>query len=59
LKAKGIDVDMSNAGVSGEPLPAAATGSTWSIRTPEAVILKLGANDALPRTSIPSSPAPR
>jgi acyl-CoA thioesterase I len=48
LKAKGIDVDMTNAGVSGDTSSGGRDRLDWSV--PEgtaAVILELGANDAL------------
>jgi len=48
LKDKGIDVDMINAGVSGDTTSAGLARLDWSV--PEgttAVILELGANDAL------------
>jgi acyl-CoA thioesterase I len=48
LKAKGIDVDMINAGVSGDTTSGGRDRLDWSV--PEgtgAVILELGANDAL------------
>jgi acyl-CoA thioesterase-1 len=48
LKDKGIDVDMINAGVSGDTTSAGLERLDWSV--PEgttAVILELGANDAL------------
>jgi acyl-CoA thioesterase-1 len=48
LKAKGIDVDMSNAGVSGDTTSGGRDRLDWSVpEGTEAVILELGANDAL------------
>jgi acyl-CoA thioesterase-1 len=48
LKAKGIDVDMSNAGVSGDTSSGGRDRLDWSVpEGTEAVILELGANDAL------------
>jgi acyl-CoA thioesterase-1 len=48
LKAKGIDVDMINAGVSGDTTSGGRDRLDWSIpEGTEAVILELGANDAL------------
>src|ERR1700710_1834311 len=48
LKAKGIDVDMINAGVSGDTASGGRDRLDWSIpEGTEAVILELGANDAL------------
>jgi acyl-CoA thioesterase I len=48
LKAKGIDVDMINAGVSGDTSSGGRDRLDWSIpEGTEAVILELGANDAL------------
>jgi acyl-CoA thioesterase-1 len=48
LKAKGIDVDMSNAGVSGDTSSGGRDRLDWSVPDgTEAVILELGANDAL------------
>jgi acyl-CoA thioesterase-1 len=48
LKAKGIDVDMINAGVSGDTASGGRDRLDWSIPDgTEAVILELGANDAL------------
>jgi acyl-CoA thioesterase-1 len=48
LKAKGIDVDMTNAGVSGDTSSGGRDRLDWSVPDgTEAVILELGANDAL------------
>jgi acyl-CoA thioesterase-1 len=48
LKAKGIDVDMINAGVSGDTSSGGRDRVDWSVpEGTEAVILELGANDAL------------
>jgi acyl-CoA thioesterase-1 len=48
LKAKGIDVDMSNAGVSGDTSSGGRDRLDWSVpEGTEAVMLELGANDAL------------
>jgi acyl-CoA thioesterase-1 len=48
LKAKGIDVDMINAGVSGDTASGGRDRLDWSVPDgTEAVILELGANDAL------------
>jgi acyl-CoA thioesterase-1 len=48
LKAKGIDVDMVNAGVSGDTTSGGRDRLDWSVPDgTEAVILELGANDAL------------
>ena len=48
LKAKGIDVDMINAGVSGDTTSGGRDRLGWSVpEGTEAVILELGANDAL------------
>ncbi len=48
LKAKGIDVDMINAGVSGDTTFGGRDRLDWSVpEGTEAVILELGANDAL------------
>jgi acyl-CoA thioesterase-1 len=48
LKAKGIDVDMINAGVSGDTTSGGRDRLDWSVpEGTEAVILELGANDAL------------
>jgi acyl-CoA thioesterase-1 len=48
LKAKGIDVDMSNAGVSGDTTSGGRDRLDWSVpEGTDAVILELGANDAL------------
>jgi acyl-CoA thioesterase-1 len=48
LKAKGIDVAMTNAGVSGDTASGGLGRLDWSIpEKTEAVILELGANDAL------------
>ena len=48
LKAKGIAVDMFNAGVSGDTASGGMGRLEWSIpQGTEAVILELGANDAL------------
>ena len=48
LKAKGIAVDMINAGVSGDTASGGMGRLEWSIpQGTEAVILELGANDAL------------
>jgi acyl-CoA thioesterase-1 len=48
LKIKGIDVDMINAGVSGDTSSGGRDRLDWSIpEGTDAVILELGANDAL------------
>jgi acyl-CoA thioesterase I len=48
LKARGHDVDVANAGVSGDTTAAGLERFDWSIPDgTEAVILELGANDAL------------
>jgi len=48
LKAKGIDVDMTNAGVSGDTSSGGRDRLDWSIpEGTQAVIVELGANDAL------------
>jgi acyl-CoA thioesterase-1 len=48
LKAKGIDVDIGNAGVSGDTSSGGRDRLDWSVpEGTEAVILELGANDAL------------
>ena len=48
LKAKGIEVDMSNAGVSGDTSSGGRDRLDWSVPDgTDAVILELGANDAL------------
>jgi acyl-CoA thioesterase-1 len=48
LKIKGIDVDMINAGVSGDTSSGGRDRLDWSVPDgTEAVILELGANDAL------------
>jgi acyl-CoA thioesterase I len=48
LKAKGIDVDMVNAGVSGDTSSGGRDRLDWSVPDgTDAVILELGANDAL------------
>jgi acyl-CoA thioesterase-1 len=48
LKVKGIDVDMINAGVSGDTTSGGRDRLGWSVpEGTEAVILELGANDAL------------
>jgi acyl-CoA thioesterase I len=48
LKTKGIDVDMINAGVSGDTSSGGRDRLDWSVPNgTEAVILELGANDAL------------
>jgi acyl-CoA thioesterase-1 len=48
LKAKGYDVDMTNAGVSGDTTAAGLERFAWAVpEGTEAVILELGANDAL------------
>jgi acyl-CoA thioesterase-1 len=48
LKAKGIDVAMTNAGVSGDTASGGFGRLDWSVpEGTEAVILELGANDAL------------
>ena len=48
LKAKGIDVEMINAGVSGDTTSGGRDRLDWSVpEGTEAVILELGANDAL------------
>jgi acyl-CoA thioesterase I len=48
LKIKGIDVDMSNAGVSGDTSSGGRDRLDWSVpQGTDAVILELGANDAL------------
>ena len=48
LKAKGIDVEITNAGVSGDTSSGGRDRLDWSVpEGTEAVILELGANDAL------------
>ena len=48
LKAKGIDVDMINAGVSGDTSSGGRDRLDWSVPDgTDAVIIELGANDAL------------
>jgi acyl-CoA thioesterase I len=48
LKAKGIDVDIINAGVSGDTSSGGRDRLDWSVpEGTEAVIVELGANDAL------------
>jgi len=48
LKAKGIEVDMVNAGVSGDTSSGGRDRLDWSVpEGTEAVVLELGANDAL------------
>ncbi|MGE0022632.1 MAG: arylesterase [Hyphomicrobium sp.] len=48
LKAKGVAVEMANAGVSGDTTAAGLERLDWSIpEGTEAVIVELGANDAL------------
>ena len=48
LKAKGIEIDMINAGVSGDTTSGGRDRLDWSVpEGTEAVILELGANDAL------------
>ena len=48
LKAKGYNVDVANAGVSGDTTAAGLARLDWSVPDgTEAVILELGANDAL------------
>ena len=48
LKAKGIEVDISNAGVSGDTSSGGRDRLDWSVPAgTEAVIVELGANDAL------------
>ncbi len=48
LKSKGIEVDMVNAGVSGDTASGGRDRLDWSVPAgTEAVILELGANDAL------------
>jgi acyl-CoA thioesterase-1 len=48
LKAKGIEVDMINAGVSGDTTSGGRDRLDWSVpEGTDAVILELGANDAL------------
>ncbi len=48
LKAKGIDADMINAGVSGDTSSGGRDRLDWSVpEGTDAVILELGANDAL------------
>jgi acyl-CoA thioesterase-1 len=48
LKSKGIEVDMINAGVSGDTASGGRDRLDWSVpEGTEAVILELGANDAL------------
>ncbi len=52
LEAKGIKVDMINAGVSGDTTSGGRDRLDWSVpEGTEAVILELGANDALRGTS--------
>ena len=53
LKIKGIDVDMINAGVSGDTSSGGRDRLDWSVpEGTDAVILELGANDAL-RGTVP------
>jgi acyl-CoA thioesterase I len=48
LKARGIDVDMTNAGVSGDTASGGRDRLDWSVpEGTQAVIVELGANDAL------------
>jgi acyl-CoA thioesterase I len=48
LKAKGLDVDIANAGVSGDTASGGLARLDWSVpEDTEAVILELGANDAM------------
>jgi acyl-CoA thioesterase I len=48
LKSRGIEVDMSNAGVSGDTSSGGRDRLDWSVPAgTEAVIVELGANDAL------------
>ena len=48
LKARGIDVDMTNAGVSGDTTSGGRDRLDWSVpQGTQAVIVELGANDAL------------
>jgi acyl-CoA thioesterase-1 len=48
LKSKGIDTEVANAGVSGDTTSGGRDRLDWSVpRGTEAVILELGANDAL------------
>jgi len=48
LKARGIDVDMTNAGVSGDTSSGGRDRLDWSVpKGTQAVIVELGANDAL------------
>jgi acyl-CoA thioesterase I len=48
LKTKGIDVDMTNAGVSGDTSSGGRDRLDWSVQDgTDVVILELGANDAL------------
>ena len=48
LKAKGIEVDMTNAGVSGDTCSGGRDRLDWSVpEGTQAVIVELGANDAL------------
>ncbi len=48
LKARGINVDMTNAGVSGDTASGGRDRLDWSVpEGTEAVIVELGANDAL------------
>jgi acyl-CoA thioesterase-1 len=48
LKTNGIDVDMSNAGVSGDTSSGGRDRLDWSVpEGTEAVVVELGANDAL------------
>lgn len=48
LKAKGLDVDMINAGVSGDTASGGRDRLEWSVpEGTQAVIVELGANDAL------------
>lgn len=48
LKARGLDVEMTNAGVSGDTTSAGLARLDWSVPDgTDAVILELGANDAL------------
>jgi acyl-CoA thioesterase I len=48
LKARGIDVDMTNAGVSGDTSSGGRDRLDWSVpQGTQAVVVELGANDAL------------
>src|SRR4029077_13579373 len=57
LETKGIRVDMINAGVSGDTASGGRDRLDWSVpEGTQAVILELGANDALRGTAPPGTP---